>query len=220
MADGMICRRGGGAASGGQIGAFLDGTITEISDASVTSMRGSYLFDGCSYLTSISLPALSTFPGAMPFSSMTPNLETATFGVTAIAGTYFLSCTKLREVNLPNCVWIASSAFKQCTSLATISMPSLRSIYQDAFRSAALTTASFPSCSMISGYAFGNCSSLRSLYLMGSVVPSLAVTAFYMTPLIESTFGGYGSIYIPASMYDSYMASYTWNQLSSRIVGV
>jgi hypothetical protein len=59
---------------------------------------------------------------------------------------------------------------------------------------------------------------------MGSSIPSLAYTnAFYSTPIAgytASTGGVYGSIYVPASMLESYKTANNWSYFSDRFVGV
>ena len=59
---------------------------------------------------------------------------------------------------------------------------------------------------------------------MGSSLCSLLNTnAFNATPIstyTASTGGVYGSIYVPESLYDSYIVSTNWITYSSRFVGV
>lgn len=222
MADGMICRRGG--AQAGDLTGFLDGTITELHDSHVTSLRNAYVFSGCTDLSVIDLPALSAFPAGINFSTATPNLTTATFGVSAMINTTsFSRATSLEEINLPNCPRILSNAFFACTSLERVSLPSALVIGASAFYGAtALSTISLPACTNLSTYAFGACSALQSVYLMGSSVAAMqATTVFYHTPIADSTYlGAYGSVYVPASLYASYVADAQWQLYSSRIVGV
>lgn len=223
MADGMICRRGGGAQAGDLTG-FLDGTITELHDPHVTSLRNAYVFSGCTDLSVIDLPALSAFPSGISFSAVTPNLTTATFGVSAMVNTTsFSRATSLEEINLPNCPRILSNAFYGCTSLERVSLPSALVIGASAFYGAtALSTISLPACAYLSTYAFGACSSLQSVYLMGSSMVALQNTeVFKSTPISVSTYlGTYGSVYVPVSLYDTYVADPFWTLYSSRIVGV
>ena len=74
---------------------------------------GGNAFQGCSSLTSISLPD----------------------SLTSIGGNTFYSCTSLTTINLPDSLTsIGSNAFYSCTSLTTISLPdSLTSIGNNAF---------------------------------------------------------------------------------------
>ena len=74
-----------------------------------------------------------------------------------------------------------------------------------------MSVASFPVCYTIESNAFRGCYTLLSLYLSGSEVCFLRNSnAFSGTPIAgytESTSGVYGSIYVPASLYSSYIAS-------------
>jgi hypothetical protein len=131
----------------------------------------------------------------------------------------------LSEANFPSCTYISSAAFSYCTKLATISFPVCKTIGQYAFRSCrSLTTASFPECSSIGSSAFANCFKLVSLYLLGSSVVSIpSSTVFASTPIAGytvSTGGVYGSIYVPSSLYSSYIQKTAWNFFSSRFVSV
>ena len=91
-------------------------------------------------------------------------------------------------------------------------------------RCSSLTTVSFPSAKYISTSAFYRCYNLLSFYLMGSSVASLAnVNAFASTPIsnyTSSTGGVHGSIFVPASLYNSYLTAANWSLYSSRIVSV
>ena len=87
-----------------------------------------------------------------------------------------------------------------------------------------LTTVSLSACTSIDTYAFRSCYNLLSLYLLGSSIPTLASTnAFISTPIsayTTSTGGVYGSIYVPSSLYNSYLTATNWSQFSSRFVSV
>lgn len=101
------------------------------------------------------------------------------------------------------CTFIGSSAFRNCYSL---------------------TTASFPALSDICASAFLYCYNLISLYLLGSSVVRLTTySAFNSTPIAgytTSTGGVYGSIYVPSSLYATYITSTNWARFSSRFVSV
>ena len=65
---------------------------------------------------------------------------------------------------------------------------------------------------------------LQSLYIYASSVPTLvsAYGMFSSSPLWTSTYlsGSYGSIYVPASLYDEYRTATNWTVLSSRFVSM
>lgn len=159
-------------------------------------------FYGCNELTSVSLP-LCTF----------------------ISDRAFSGCYKLQLIDLPECETIGDSVFYGCASLSSVSIPNCNTIRKDAFRSCtnALTSVSLPALSVIYSYAFGNCSKLESVYIFTSAVPQMSATgqAFYQTPIGNSTYLGYfGSIYVRASLADSFKRATYWTTYSSRIVGL
>lgn len=203
-------------------------------------------FGACYSLLSIDFPICSivdygAFSGCSNLSYV--NLPNCTL----IEGYAFYGCSKLSSVSFPACTFISSHAFRDCSNLRSVSFPVCTSIGRSAFaKCASLTTVDFPACTLISDYVFEYCSSLTtisfasivtigsyafrscykllSLYLLGSSVASLAtINAFYQTPISNyttSTGGVYGSIYVPASLYNSYLTATNWSQYSSRFVSV
>ena len=87
-----------------------------------------------------------------------------------------------------------------------------------------LTAVSIPACTTIGSYAFQACYNLLSLYLTGSSVAKLNYSnAFSSTPIAgytTSTGGVYGSIFVPSSLYSTYIASTNWTYFSSRFVSI
>ena len=87
-----------------------------------------------------------------------------------------------------------------------------------------LSNVSFPLCSTIGSFAFAYCYKLISLYLLGPTLVSLYnINAFLSTPFSDnttSTGGIYGKIYVPSSLYNSYLTAKNWSQYSARIVSV
>ena len=112
-------------------------------NTNITTISGSGLFYGCSSLTSINLPALTT-----------------------ISGSAFSSCSSLTSINLPALTTISgNNAFSSCSSLTSINLPALTTISgNNAFYSCySLTSINLPALTTISGSsAFSSCSSLIS----------------------------------------------------------
>ena len=106
----------------------------------------------------------------------------------------------------------------------TLVFPSLTKIWAAAFSScSSLAYVSFPAVNMISYNAFRNCVRLLSAYFLGSSVPTLGANAFTSTPIggyTTKTDGVYGSIFVPSSLYNTYITAENWTTYSARIVSV
>ena len=120
--------------------------ITVILGGSVKSIPA-YLFNGCTGLTSITIPN----------------------SVTSIGDDAFSGCTGLTNITIPDSVTsIGSSAFSGCTGLTNITIPdSVTSIGSSAFYNCSgLTNITIPdSVTSIGDSAFSGCSSLESITL-------------------------------------------------------
>ena len=149
--------------------------------SSVTSI-GSSAFSGCSGLTSLTLPSSvtsiewSAFSGCSGLTSLTlPS------SVTSIGGSAFSGCSGLTSLTLPSSVTeIGWYAFSGCSGLTSLTLPSsVSSIGSFAFSGCSgLTSLTLPSCvTSIGESAFRGCSSLASLTLPSSVT-SIGKSAF------------------------------------------
>lgn len=145
--------------------------------------------------------------------------------VTEIGEYAFCACVSLKNVSFPAVTIIGQNAFNICKNLEKVYFPSALKIRGSAFYSCtALTTVSFPSATNISANAFTKAYMLISLYLMGSSLVNLAAnTAFNSTPIggyTTSTGGVYGSIFVPSSLYETYISATNWAYFSERFVSV
>ncbi|OQB32305.1 MAG: Exoglucanase B precursor [Bacteroidetes bacterium ADurb.Bin174] len=124
----------------------------------VTSI-GNYAFDGCSSLTSITIPD----------------------GVTSIGGSAFYDCSSLTSITIPDGVTsIETFAFAECSGLTSISLPDgLTSIGEWAFHSSSLTSITLPDgVTSIGDHAFSDCKDLASITIPDGVT-SIGGGAFY-----------------------------------------
>ena len=177
--------------------AFAYDYIEKLSASKLTTVDA-YAFAGVYKLSIINAPRLTSLgTGALT----STGISIASFPYLTYAGGFaFRSCSSLQTVNLPMLSIIASSMFYNCYNLSVASFNNVSEIHAD---------------------AFSNCSRLLSLYLLGSSVVSFHGTAFRNTPISTNTSytdGVYGSIYVPASLYEEYLSS--WGGYSSRIVSV
>ncbi len=220
--------------------AIIDRTISGVYENSKVTSVGDYAFCSCRNLTTASFPNV-TLIGSNAFSYCT-SLTTANFpSATSIKYAAFSYCTSLTTANFPNVTSIGSNAFNRCTSLTTANFPNVTSIGNYAFAyCSSLTTANFPNvisigngafsyctglttASFPTGQVFGNqcfyrCSYLESLYVLASSVATLGTSALMSTPMSLSSYLGYfGSIYVPASLVDTYKSATNWSAYSARI---
>ena len=181
---------------------IIDRTISGAYENSRVTSIGYNAFDECKELTTVGFSACTT-----------------------IGGYAFSGCTKLTTVSFPVCKSIGTYAFNFCSSLITVNFPACTSIGDFAFRyCTSLTIASFPACTSIGGSAFQKCFTFISLYLLGSSVANLVNSnVFSSTPFtgyVSSTSGVWGSIYVQASLLETYKRAANWSYFRERFVGV
>ena len=162
----------------------------------VTSI-GYNAFNGCSGLTSITLPNTVTSIGNNAFYNCS-KLTSITLPntLTSIGNNAFYNCSKLTSITLPNTLTsIGQGAFQGCSGLTFITLPnSITSIGNNAFSGCSgLTSITLPnSLTSIAEMAFHGCSGLTSITLTNS-----------LTSIGKSAFGGcerLTSITIPNSL--------------------
>ena len=112
---------------------------------------GSNVFEGCSNLTSISLPS----------------------GITSIGNSAFNGCINLTSINLPASITtIGEYAFQNCSNLTNLVIPdSVTEISQRAFQSCGITNITLSSSLLtIPEYTFENCSKLKEISIPDSII--------------------------------------------------
>ena len=156
---------------------FQNTSIKSVELPNKNQIIGSYLFDGCSYLTRAVLPNnnqfLSTIPDRM-FSRCsaltTVNIPTNT---TTIGNSAFSSCSALTSINLPtNLTTIKMGAFQGCSAITALTIPSGVTVIGDSAFSgcSAITALTIPSGVTEIKYAtFEKCSLLATLNLPASI---------------------------------------------------
>ena len=173
----------------------------------------SYLGVSKSDITKVVLPECS-YIGASAFyrcySLTQVNLSVCSY----IEDNAFYGCSSLSQVNLPVCSYISNSVFFNCFLLSQASLPLCEYIGSGAFRTCSLLSLSLPVCSYIGGLAFYACSSLSIITIGYSGICSLGdARTFENTQITSST----GSIYVPASLVDSYKSANYWSYFSTQI---
>lgn len=193
--------------------------IPETIDGGTVKIIGANAFDGCSSLTSITLPQSLTSIEDLAFDQCTAlqninipqnvtNIGVSAFlqcesltsitipsGVTSIKTATFAFCTSLKSIELPDhLVSIGVSAFGSCTSLENIVIPAeVTSVGQFAF-SGCISLESItlpPSVTSIGDNAFQACTSLESITLPPSVT-SIGRNAFKDCTSLKAVFAKEG----------------------------
>lgn len=196
--------------------------LTAVSFPAATKIN-QYAFYQCSSLTTISFPTCVTVgENAFGFCSNIVNINLPV--CTTVGMSAFGSCYKLLNLSLPQCTSVANYAIARCSVIETINLPACQTIGVSAFReNPKLTTVSIPAAKSIPAGTFSKCFNLKSLYLTGSILCTLANSnAFASTPIggYSASAKAYGTIYVPASMLASYQAATNWTYFSSRMVGI
>ena len=171
------------------------------------------VFNGCSSLSQVSLPVCEYIDwDAFHYCTSLSQIDLPMCRY--ISDSVFQNCSSLSQVSLPVCEYIGSSAFRVCTSLTQISLPMCSHIGGEAFTNCySLSQVNLSKCKEID-YAFYGCSSLSIITIGYSSVCSLrSSNNFNNTQITSST----GSIYVPASLVDTYKSARNWSYFSTQI---
>ena len=169
----------------------------------VTSI-GDNCFDGCSGLTSITIPSSVTSLGEFCF-SFCSGLTSITIpsSVTSLGGGCFECCSGLTSITIPSSVTsIGGNCFQGCSGLTSITIPSsVTSLGRSCFSGCScLTSITIPSSvTSIGGNCFQGCSGLTSITIPSSVT-SLGWYCFEDCQKLES-------VYFEGKYCDSYYAN-------------
>lgn len=177
-------------------------------------------FNGCSSITSVSIPDSVTSIGQTAFGGCTsltsviiPN------SVTSISNYAFASCSGLTSVTIGSGVTsIGTAAFGSCTGLTSVIIPnSVASIGDSAFGDcSSLTSITIGNgVTSIGNSAFARCSDLTSIISLAATAPTIQYDTF-----LNIKTGG--TLYVPigSSGYDTWMdipgnldANYSWTKV-------
>ena len=169
--------------------------ITVSSSASIYVRSDTYsLWVSLTGWSSISDKFVSV-PVSGPALSFSNGLVSGTTKAIASDFTSYLSVTAsdITNVLLPECKYLYDLTFQSCTSLNQVNLPV---------------------CIYIGNGAFLNCNLFSSITIGYSSVCSLGGTQIFETTQITSSTG---SIYVPASLVDTYKSAENWSYFSTQI---
>ena len=179
---------------------------------------GSYTFNYCYSLESVSIPSGVTSIGTSAFQNCYSLASVSIPStVTSIGTNAFASCYSLVSVSIPSGVTsLGNQAFNLCYSFASVSIPStVTSIGTQAFASCySLASVTIPSgVSTIPTKAFQNCYGMAEYHFKATTVPTLAnVEAF-------SNIQSDCVIYVPSSKLNDYKTAENWATYADYMVG-
>lgn len=171
-------------------------------------------FQFCLSLAKVNLPKLTGNINSYMFNRCISLSDVNIPNATSISYSVFQDCYSLKSINLQNVTTIDSNAFGNCVMLTDINISSATSIGRNCFDGCySLTQVNLPSVTNIGNYAFQNCFSLNTLILGANQVVTIPTSDSYdpfQGTLIEK---GYGYIYVPDDLVDSYKSSKNANWL-------
>ena len=149
---------------------------------------GSYAFNSCSSLSSVTIPDSVTSIGRFAFGYCS-GLTSVTIpdSVTSIGQDAFWGCSNLMSVAIPDSVTsIENMTFRNCGNLTSVIIGNkVSSIGRWAFRGCRnLTNVTIPdSVTQIGSWAFSGCSSLKSITFEGNAPSSFGADVFKYLPI-------------------------------------
>lgn len=230
------------------IGAYLvQSTKISSVDFPYVSSVPDYAFSGHTSLRTAYFSRATHF-GNSPFRDCKKLSDISFPELTYVSYMGFYGCASLTTLDFPKVSWISADAFNQCARVSKVSFPllermsggnafaymySLASAYFPLLQNvsnmgfagiSALSWIRFDALSLISNSGFYRCVNLLSLYLLSNSVTTLSqVAAFLSTPIstyTTSTGGVHGSIFVRASLLETYKTATNWATYSSRFVGL
>lgn len=207
-------------------------SLAEFNAPNLTKLsNGSCIFFACSNLSSFYAPKLNSLP-AVSYLFDGTKISIISFSdlVSISSNTFYTNTSTYRSniiaIKLNKLTTADAYTFANYTNVTSIELQSMQTFNTGLFRSCwNLPAISLPNASVFFANVFSYCSKLVSLYLMGSSVCKLSSTAagtFSGCPILHSSVNGnvYGSIYVPSSLYATYIASTNWVAISSRFVSM
>ena len=194
-------------------GQGVDGYSQVVVDVPISGWDQKSITEGMAEI--INLDNSASFVASSAFNG-NGNIQTVNLPyVTSVSQSAFYRCISLSQVSLPVCSYIDIDVFYDCNKLSQVNFPVCSYIGKGAFQFCnSLSQVSLSMCSYIGSNAFRYCNKLSIITLGYSGVCSLnSSDTFNGTKITSST----GSIYVPASLVDSYKSANYWSYFSTQI---
>ena len=172
--------------------AIIKRTITRYSNDNLTSV-GSYAFQSCSQLTTVSLP-----------------------NATSLGLSSFNACFSLVSIEVPKATSITTQTFYGCDALETLNLPSVKTTGNQGIRHCGkLTRVDFGAVTNIGAWTLDSCPLLNTVIIRTPSVCKLTnVSAFTGTPIASGT----GYIFVPDELLSDYRSATNWSNYAEQIV--
>ena len=182
---------GGGGGGGETLTGLIEGTVKEVTDEDVTTIRD-YAFCKCEDLETAILP-----------------------NATTVGTSAFQSCKKLKVVDLSNVTTANTSVFAGCIALEEISLPKLGAVSTAMFSgSTSLKVVDLGAATVVGVSSLSSCSSLDTIVLRSNTLCELEYgsTSTLSGTCFDSEGSG-GTLYVPQALIDSYEAATGWSTI-------
>lgn len=178
-----------------------------LADLPNLEIAGNSLLDSCPALTSANLHNLKR--AGMNLIDGCTNLTSVDLTSLESAGNSLLGYSnKLASVDLPNLTSVGNSLLNNCSVLTSVSLPNLATAGTRLLSSCtSLTAVGFPNLKSVGGTFLSNSPKLQYIYLRSTTMCTLSGA----TTLPSSV-----SIYVPASLIDSYKTADNWKKYASN----
>lgn len=206
-------------------------SLSVVSFPELLTVTGYSIFHTSNHITEVYAPKCSTYiPGIRLLSATLSKINFE--GMASIYDYGFSGLSLVSDFYLPSMSQLISYMFNSCSAAERIWMPNVSTTGYASTNylcmschnvSTVLLGNNTASISTIGVSAFYRCSNLLSLYLLCNNRATLAnVSVFLYSPIsmYYESLGRYGSIYVPASLYDSYITSTNWVRYSDRFVSM
>lgn len=185
----------------------------------VCTSIGDYVFYFCSNMTTVNIPKCEYLEMNV-FNNCQKMVSFYGPSVSIIGQNCFNGCINLNSIYIPLCHQIENGAFKFCSVLTSIDLPEVSWLASSVFSGCSnLSYINIPKIGSVKAGLFKDCTSLTTVLLgslSSSVIPLYNSNVFTGTPIAL----GSGSIYVPASLVESYKTATNWTYFSDKIVGI